>query len=494
MKKITNRKILVVSPTPSHPQNAGNRSRIFEFLSILKSMGFEIHFLYYNMESKSKHVTGKPNKRAMSAAWDRFYFVPNTSPGILLKLTKLITATPIIISPDLKFNISILSLKLKFFLSKLSIALVNLINHIVILVDRWIGHIARLINKISPGTYKFLRKVFLGNHQSLINRNPVRTEESILEVNNHNEDNEFEIKAENKSDNYVFDIDDWYNVGLDKIVSHLHKKNQYGVVLTEYVFMSQALMNIPDDVLKVIDTHDLFTDRHLKYKTQGLSDSFFSTTRSEEVKGFNRADLLIAIQDNERSIIEKMTYVPAATVGHKVTLFKPKTRIKNRNQILYLGAGNSSNIDGITHFINKVLPLIAIKIPDVKLVLAGNICNHVEKSSLILKLGEVKKVKDAYNEADIVINPGRVGTGLKIKNIESLGFGAPLVCTTNTAEGMDNNNNGFIVAESDGEFASASIKLLQDKDIYNEYAENAINYVKMYNNDIDHRMKLLFCP
>ena len=494
MKKIIRKKILVVSPTPSHPQNAGNRSRIFQFLNILKSLGFEIHFLYYNMESNSNHVDGGPDKRAMRTAWDRLYFVPNTSPGILTKLAKLIVVNPIVVSSDLKFSIGVLYIKLKNFLSEKSIGSVNLVNQIIVVIDRWIGIIARWIRKINPGTYKFLRMVFLGNRQSLMNKKPLRADEMAHEATNRNEDYKIETPVDKGSDNFVYEIDDWYNEGLDNIVSRLHKKNEYGVVLTEYVFMSRALMNVPDDVLKVIDTHDLFAGRHLKYKALGISDSFFSTTRPEEVKGFNRADLLIAIQDNERTAIENMTHVPAVTIGHKVALFKPKTRIVNRNQILYLGAANTSNIDGITHFINEVFPLIAIKVPDVRLVLAGNICNHVAKSSFIIKMGEVKKVEDAYNEADIVINPGRVGTGLKIKNIEALGYGVPLICTTHAAEGMDDANNGFVVVDRDIDFAEASIRLLQDKDWYDELTIKAINFAKMYNDDIDHRMKILFCP
>lgn len=46
-----NRKILVISQTPTHPQNAGNRTRIVNFLLALKEQGHEIHFVYLNRES-----------------------------------------------------------------------------------------------------------------------------------------------------------------------------------------------------------------------------------------------------------------------------------------------------------------------------------------------------------------------------------------------------------------------------------------------------------
>ena len=50
------KKILVISPTPTHPQNAGNRIRIYNLVSNLKELGHDVHFLYEGRESISDHV------------------------------------------------------------------------------------------------------------------------------------------------------------------------------------------------------------------------------------------------------------------------------------------------------------------------------------------------------------------------------------------------------------------------------------------------------
>jgi glycosyltransferase involved in cell wall biosynthesis len=43
-------RILVVSPTPSHPANAGNRARILNLLQALRAMGHDIHLLHVEIE------------------------------------------------------------------------------------------------------------------------------------------------------------------------------------------------------------------------------------------------------------------------------------------------------------------------------------------------------------------------------------------------------------------------------------------------------------
>src|SRR5688572_25848590 len=57
------KKTLMISPTPTHPQNAGNRSRIFNVADLLRQNGYDVHFLMTEFEYDS------PDLEAMSAYW-----------------------------------------------------------------------------------------------------------------------------------------------------------------------------------------------------------------------------------------------------------------------------------------------------------------------------------------------------------------------------------------------------------------------------------------
>jgi len=65
-------RILVVSPTPSHPQDHGNRKRVFEICAELKRQGAYIHFVHYASEHEWRHGRPALPEKQMRAAWDAY--------------------------------------------------------------------------------------------------------------------------------------------------------------------------------------------------------------------------------------------------------------------------------------------------------------------------------------------------------------------------------------------------------------------------------------
>jgi glycosyltransferase involved in cell wall biosynthesis len=66
---------LVVSPTPTHPQDHGNRKRIFEICSGLKRRGARIHFVHYPAEADWRERWPAQSENEMRAAWDSYHLV-----------------------------------------------------------------------------------------------------------------------------------------------------------------------------------------------------------------------------------------------------------------------------------------------------------------------------------------------------------------------------------------------------------------------------------
>src|SRR5690242_1613017 len=73
------RKALILSPSASHPQDHGNRNRVFQTTSFLKVSGYEIHFLLSPFESD--WVNEVPESAAeMRKAWASFTARPPSRP------------------------------------------------------------------------------------------------------------------------------------------------------------------------------------------------------------------------------------------------------------------------------------------------------------------------------------------------------------------------------------------------------------------------------
>jgi hypothetical protein len=256
-----------------------------------------------------------------------------------------------------------------------------------------------------------------------------------------------------KSKGYFYGIDDWYDPKLGVYALELHKRWCFDMVIVNYVWFSAVLNSFPSSILKVIDTHDVFGDRHLKFMELGLDPEWFYTTVDEERKGLMRADCVIAIQDKEEKYFNdllKDTDTKVLTIGHIL----PARAIAHSTQhdlpiIGYLGSGNPFNVNSITNFANYITKSEYL-LKNYRFILAGTICDKVKSLPPFEIYGKIDNLDDFYNGVDVVINPMKSGTGLKIKTLEALSYGKAFIGTESAYEGIninicDSNGNELMI-------------------------------------------------
>jgi succinoglycan biosynthesis protein ExoO len=80
-------------------------------------------------------------------------------------------------------------------------------------------------------------------------------------------------------------------------------------------------------------------------------------------------------------------------------------------------------------------------------------------------VGEVEDLTVEYRRAGVVVVPLRSGSGLKVKLVEALNHGCPVVTTAMGAQGLDGiEPPPFEVADTADRFALATMSLLADPD------------------------------
>jgi glycosyltransferase involved in cell wall biosynthesis len=381
---MSTKKILLISPTPTHPPTAGNRTRIDALLSGLKQCGHEVYFCHIQNE--------RGDEAAMKRRWgDKYIAVPYNRPRSALA--------------------------------------------------RWKKWISALFDKAARYTYA---------------------------------------------------IDDWYDPSIDAKVTSLHERLKFDVVVVEYVFFSKVLQLFGDDVLKIIDTHDVFTDRYKSYLKNGQVPRWFSTTRNGEAKGLNRADIVVAITDKERDFFAGLTAKRVITVGHTVALSEPARPEDLEQHLLFVASDNPINTGGINQFIAKSFPAIRARVPEVKLVLAGSVCKGVADHPGVVKLGRIEDLGPVYQAAAVVINPVLFNTGLSIKNLEALGYARPLITAPVGVDGLeDGAGTAFLVAADDEEFGRHAVRLLLDPDFAGRLARHARDYAAERNRNIIRQLEAI---
>ena len=239
-----------------------------------------------------------------------------------------------------------------------------------------------------------------------------------------------------------FDIDDWYDQRVSVEVEKLCAQWKFDVCLVNYVWFSKVLEVVPDDVFKVIDTHDVFGDRHIKARDAGLEPMWFYTTKELEAYAFERADLVIAIQNEEEAYFKSITNKPVEVIGY-VTPFQPllpRTQSDDKLKIGYIGSGNPFNVISVSTLQEEVLKFDKV-LERFEFLLAGTICKSFNAQNEVFSvMGMVDDLDSFYRQVDIVINPMIGGTGLKIKSLEALSFGKPLIATKDAMVGINSND------------------------------------------------------
>jgi glycosyltransferase involved in cell wall biosynthesis len=145
--------------------------------------------------------------------------------------------------------------------------------------------------------------------------------------------------------------------------------------------------------------------------------------------------------------------------------------------------GYSPNIDAMLYFCDEILPLIQAQVPNVKLVIAGQ-----HPAPAILKLAEragvsvtgaVPEVTPYYQQARLSIVPLRAGGGTRLKILESMALGRPVVSTSLGCEGLQVvDQEHLLIADTPVEFAQRVIQLLQDRELRARLAGQARRLVE----------------
>jgi len=246
-----------------------------------------------------------------------------------------------------------------------------------------------------------------------------------------------------------FHVDDWFDDRITELAVELCRRWDYSLCLANYVWCSKHLEALPDRVLKVIDTHDVFGDRHLVARAAGMEPVWFYTSKVLEAMALERADLVVAIQDEEAAYFRSICSKPVVTVGYAVPDFilpKGRRSAGERLRVGYLGSGNPFNLNSILAFQEAVLRHQEL-LRTHEFHLAGTICRSMDKvSNKVFKLwGVVDDVADFYREMDLLVNPMVGGTGLKIKSVEVLAYGKPLFATRDAMVGIASEDQGVVL-------------------------------------------------
>ncbi|MFM1921048.1 MAG: hypothetical protein RLZZ303_2682 [Candidatus Hydrogenedentota bacterium] len=234
-------------------------------------------------------------------------------------------------------------------------------------------------------------------------------------------------------------------------------------------------------MLKILDAIDVQSERALRDpESRGVP----AIQPDDEASALRRYDVVLAIQNREAAILKELApHARVVTVGHALPITPLPPRRRGSPTALFFAGPARHNIVALEQLSREIWPRILNKLPNSRLIIAGGICDAYTEALPpgVSRVGRVLHPAEAYAQADLLLNPVCFGSGLKVKNVEALAFGMPLLTTPVGAEGLEPGvGSAFLCEEEPAAFAEAAVQLLSDPERRRVLSAAALDYARAH--------------
>ncbi|MBZ5857991.1 glycosyltransferase family 4 protein [Flavihumibacter profundi] len=202
-------------------------------------------------------------------------------------------------------------------------------------------------------------------------------------------------------------------------------------------------------------------------------------------------DILLCCSENDKAIFQKLNsgkleniFVVPNGVDIEKFKYRGDVMVNSMKKILFCGSLDyRPNKEGLLWFYEKIWPLIREMDSEIKLVIVGR--GNKDDYKLLIKdnsvdfVGEVEELYPYYHDCCISIAPLLSGSGTRLKILEAMSFGTPVISTEIGAEGiLYNNGINILIANKPTEFANKIIELTRNAQLINELSYNGRKLVE----------------
>lgn len=251
------------------------------------------------------------------------------------------------------------------------------------------------------------------------------------------------------------------------------------ICIIEYLQLAFVIDFLPKHIKLVLDTHDLMSDRARSFRSFGCEHEAISW--ADELAIFQKFDRVILIQDKEyRKVSAALGPDRTLLVPHGVD-FPRQTIRRNVQNVGFIANYYTPNEVGLRWFLKEVWPWV--RKSGIQLNIYGKIWRAFAGLTVenVKFHGFVPNLQSIFSEIDIMINPVKMGAGLKIKNVEAMANGLPLITTTHSATGlMRAKGKGFLIADDAKSFAFTLNRLIMDFDHRCRLGQFAHRFIQDY--------------
>jgi len=306
------------------------------------------------------------------------------------------------------------------------------------------------------------------------------------------------------------DLRFYHSEDMANAIRSLCQQIDFDIVQIEDSYMGLYLNQVPKALhpRSVLTFHDIVfekqermakIERRLLRKLRLWFDS--RVMRRWEPFFAGRFGCCVTVSERDREVLHslnpdlKVVTIPNGTDTH---LLQPLAEPLGPPAIIFVGSmGYPPNADAAIYLCREILPILWRRVSDLQTWIVGN-RPGLEllkwQSDHIHVTGLVDDVVPYYQKAHVCVIPLRAGGGTRLKILEAMALGRPVVSTSIGCEGLDVvDGRHLLIADTAEAFADAVLRLLQDDVLRSQIVANALELVRnVYDWDIiaDRLMRL----
>ena len=246
----------------------------------------------------------------------------------------------------------------------------------------------------------------------------------------------------------------------------LQQRPQHACIV-EYLSLGWLRAAVPPGVLTLVDTHDVASQRDADFLRAGRTPPWPLTGVDQERAQLTVFDRVIAISAPDAEIFTHWLGADRVLLVPHPCQPSPQPVRELASRVLFVGSAYLPNRDGLAWLLREVWPRVAHA--GAVLDVVGDAAQGLDATALPPsvrlhgRLPDPADLAAAYAAADLCINPVAYGSDLKIKSVEALAHGRPLVCTSAGSRGLPTGGEGssaWVSADDPAAFAAAIDALL----------------------------------
>jgi sugar transferase (PEP-CTERM/EpsH1 system associated) len=270
----------------------------------------------------------------------------------------------------------------------------------------------------------------------------------------------------------------YYSTAMDRALTALLARTRFDVVQAEASEMGYYV--VPPDALGILNTQNveyLILERTAEREVSALRRLYARVEarklRRDELAACRRADAVLTVSEVDRAVLAPdVGDVPIRVVpnGVDTEFFTPGSEPEDPTRVVFTGAiGYQPNTDAVCYFAAEILPRIHALAPEAKFAVVGkDPPDRVRQLAgpRLLVTGTVPDVRPWIRQAAAFVVPLRVGGGTRLKILEAMATGRPVVSTTLGCEGLEvSPGEDILIADTPEAFAEAVVRCLREPEL-----------------------------